>query len=125
MNLDLIAIRETLTAGLEDGGLTVYDHLPKQLHPPVVLIEPGEQYITDEADDIPFGSVAVNWVLYVIAKAGTPETQSLDLDALIVQTLGAIPEGWNIGTTGRPYQLTNGQLTWLASQVQVSFITRL
>lgn len=120
MTLDLAAIRDELKTALTASGLTVHDHLPNQLHPPLVLIEPDDPYITDEDDDIPYGSVAVNWVAHVITKQATPETQTVALDDLIVQTLYAAPDGWNIGPTGRPYVLTNGQNQWLSTRINLS-----
>lgn len=123
--INLVALREELTTSLEAGGLTVYDHLPDQLHPPVVLIEPGDPYLTDEDPDIPYGHTQVNWTAHVIAKAGTAATQSIDLDELIVKTLYAMPDGWDIGTTSIPYTLTNGQRSWLATRINVSVTVRL
>lgn len=122
--IGLAEIRSDLLAALRAGGLTVFDHLPRQLHPPVVLIEPADPYISDEDPNLPHGHVNVSWTLHVIAKPGTPESQTIGLDTLIEETLAALPPSWDVGNVGQPYSLTNDQRSWLATQINASISTR-
>lgn len=122
--IELAGIRTALETSLKDGGLTVYDHLPNQLHPPVVLIEPGDPYIDDSDTSIPGGHVEVAWTLHVITRQATPAKQTVELDDLIATTLEAIPDGWDVGPVQRPFSLTNGERSWLATTITTTTLAR-
>lgn len=117
-------LRALLVTTLTAAGLTAYDHLPPQIHPPVVLIEPADPYIADGSADHGYGVHVVSFDLHVITRKGTGLTQTAELDALIQQVINATDDGWDLGDAARPYRLQVGSTTYLASRVTVSIPNR-
>lgn len=123
--MSLTKLRATLTAALTEAGLSVYDYLPPQVHPPVVLIEPADPYI--EAGET-FGELLVSLDLYVVTRKGTGLTQTRELDGLIETVIRATDDTeWALSEVGRPYALTLGgsSTRYLAATVTVQTHTRL
>lgn len=116
----LAEIRTDLEAALTGAGLTAHDHLPPQIHPPVVLIEPADPYITDGSAEHGYGVHVVSHDLHVITRKGTGQTQTTELDELIQTVITATDARWDMGDTARPYRLQVGSTTYLASRVTVS-----
>lgn len=125
MSLDLAGLAGELTTALQAAGITAVDHMPQQVHPPVVILEPGDPFITDDRDDVPNGHVAVAYTLHLIARPGTPAAQTENLNALIEAVIGAIPDGWGAGPIVRPYRLRNGDAEWPATNLTLTTITPL
>lgn len=102
-----------------DEGLVVHDHLPPQIHPPVVLIEPADPYIAD-APEQGYGSHAVSFDLHIITRRGTGQVQTAELDDLIQRVIDATDPAFELGEVARPYRLQVGSTSYLASRVTVS-----
>lgn len=116
--------RAELRAALTGAGLTAYEHLPPQLHPPVVLIEPADPYITDGSTEHGYGFHVVSFDLHVITRKGTGQTQTTELDELIQTVITATDETWDLGDVARPYRLQVGSTFYLASRVTVTIPNR-
>lgn len=125
MSLDLAALRTELTDALTAAGLTAYGHMPEQIHAPLIVLEPGDPYITDEPDHIPNGHVQVAFSLHIIAKPGTAAKQTTGLDELIADVLAAIPDQWGGIDLARPYRLATDRTQWPATRLDLTTITPL
>lgn len=123
---NLPALRDDLVAALGDEGLTVYGYLPERVHPPVVIVEPADPYLSDDAAGVPAGHWQVAYELHLIVDASIdPEKRSRDLDALIGQALAALDlSQWGATSVARPYILDVAGERFPATVVTVTTITR-
>lgn len=122
----LADLRTDLTDALRDGGLDAHGHLPERIQPPVVLVEPGEPYLTDEPDHVPAGHLQVAYDLHVIGRQATAAEQTRRMDDLITTALDALDTTqWAPGDVARPYTLTVGSASYLATRITVTTIARL
>lgn len=118
----LAGARAGLIEALTTAGLSNYDYLPPQIHPPVVLIEPADPYLQDAET---FGGFIVTFDLYVITRRGTGQTQTQELDELLVKTVEAVSDGWDLAEVGRPYSLQVASTRYLTATVTVQTEIRL
>lgn len=120
LRTDLVETLDTLS------GVQVSDSLPRQIHPPSILAEPGAPYITDDGDDVPYGHVRVSYVLYLVGRRAEPSVQTVELDNLVERTLIALTGTiWDLGEVTQPASLSFGPVAYLATTLTVSTVTRL
>lgn len=113
----LRALRDDLKAALTLAGITVLDHLPERLVPPLTIIAAGSPYI--ESGDA-FGSYRAHFTLVLVGPHGTNETTTHALDELIAKTLVSLDAAdWGLERVDPPMMLQHGGGNYLSTQIDV------
>lgn len=121
----LTELRADLALVVGGGTLTVHDHLPPQLHPPVALLEPGDPYLTDTDQDMTFGEHAVRFEVYLVTPAAQPDVQTAALDQMIQDVVARLDgSDWWIERAERPYGLRFGAQGATYLTTRLTAITR-
>lgn len=121
VNLD--AVRAGAKTVLEAAGLNALDYVAERINPPVVLVVPGDPYMTREG--APFGHVLVNLNVLVIGPKGTAHAEAEALDDLIVRTFSALEDEYDLTEVTPPGQVTLGGHTYLGAAITVQSTERM
>ncbi len=111
----LAAQRGRLETALAAGELTVLDHLPERLVPPVAIIAAGSPYL--EAGE-QFGSWRVRFTVVLVCAQGTNDTATKQLDEIVTAATVAL-DGWGIERVDQPTMLAHGNAHFLSTTVDV------
>lgn len=125
-------LRADLAAILGDDAeeITVDTDMPEQLFPPQIIIEPSDPYIGTGGDlgstTSTYGEAAVGYDLYLIPEQSNQADTYDALDDLIEHVLSATKSAqeWDLGEVARPYTITYGGNSYLASRVTITRPTR-
>lgn len=114
----LAAQRADLQTALAAGGLTVLDHLPERIVPPVAIIAAGSPYLeTGES----FGSWRVRFTVVLVCSQGTNETATKQLDDSVTAAAVALDNaGWGIERVDQPTMLGHANTHFLSTTVDVT-----
>ena len=99
MNIYTDARQEIVTA-LTTAGLTAFGFTPPTLVPPCVIVEPGEEWITP--DRVGGKSYRVEFTATAHVSLIDANAAITGLEALITDTLAALPEGVHSTTVASP-----------------------
>lgn len=109
--------RGALQAALVESGLTVKDHLPERIVPPVAVIAAGSPYL--ESGET-FGSWTVRFTVVLVCAQGTNETATKDLDDAVTAVVVALDgAGWALERVDQPTMLQHGNGHFLSTTVDV------
>ncbi len=109
------ALKAALTP-IEEGpiGAKVYDYVPETIVAPAIIIQPGDPYLDDAGQ--PIDAYKVNRIVTLIARVGTNERQTDDLDDLIEAVVLIL----DVSKVSAPYEFTYNNAHYLAVNTTVS-----
>jgi len=119
---DLTKLRDEITAAVAAAGIRSIAFLPDRLDPPLALVQPGSPYIEPSTTSRPGAQRwKVNHEVVLLVAPGDKRPQTVSLDSLIEDALGAlVPFG--VVQVGQPYSLqigTNGP-SYFAARIQLT-----
>ena len=120
MSASILEVRNELATALASVGASVYGSVPEAVIPPACVIVPDAPYL--ESTLIGNGSVNVkiNFVI-TAAVAYNSNPGALDnLEQLVIQILGVMPNGYVVGDVQRPAITSVGASTLLTADLSVS-----
>ena len=120
MSASILEVRNELATALASVGASVYGSVPEAVIPPACVIVPDAPYL--ESTLISNGSVNVkiNFVI-TAAVAYNSNPGALDnLEHLVIQILGVMPNGYVVGDVQRPAITSVGASTLLTADLSVS-----
>ena len=102
MSASIAEVRADLATALTSIGATVYDHVPETIIPPACVIIAGSPYLESTLISKSSVSVKINFTI-TAAVAYNSNPGALDnLETLIIQILGVMPNGYVVGDVQRP-----------------------
>lgn len=114
-----------LTTALGVAGVgEVLDHVPEELVPPVVVVQPGEDYLTQDGGT--FGEWRLNLDLYVLVELAGNEQAAEDLDVELRKVLAVLDRSvWSLDGMAKPGPFHTTE--WLAhgTRLRISTETQL
>lgn len=116
-------IRTALDTDLTTAEIRTAKYLGPQIHPPVVILEPGDPYVED-AETAGYGLFRVRYNLVVLTARGDGQVQSDALDDEIQSVLDAVTE-WDLGQVAGLSQIQLGERRFLGAVIEVSTLTQL
>lgn len=120
-DLPIAETRAELVDALTGAGFTVTDSVPATPHPPLVIIGAGDPYLT--VGDVFNGKLSLRLELFVAFKPAENSAFTAAADAMLINTLDAIPDRWFFRECSAPFKATNlGGLT--ACRIRVDTLTQ-
>jgi hypothetical protein len=102
MSASISEVRGELVTALTAIGATVYGWVPEAIIPPACVIIPDSPYLESTLISKSSVSVKINFTISA-AVAYNSNPGALDnLETLVIQILGAMPDGYVVGDVQRP-----------------------
>jgi hypothetical protein len=102
MSTSIAEVRQELATALESIGATVYSFVPEAIIPPACVIVPDAPYLESTLISKASVNVKLNFII-TAAVAYNSNPGALDnLEKLVIQILGAMPNGYVVGDVQRP-----------------------
>jgi hypothetical protein len=102
MSASISEVRGELATALTAIGATVYGWVPEAIIPPACVIIPDSPYLESTLISKSSVSVKINFTISA-AVAYNSNPGALDnLETLVIQILGAMPDGYVVGDVQRP-----------------------
>jgi len=102
MSSSIAQVRAELATALESIGATVYSFVPEAVIPPACVIVPDSPYLESTLISKSAVNVRLNFVI-TAAVAYNSNPGALDnLEKLVIQILGVMPDGYVVGDVQRP-----------------------
>jgi hypothetical protein len=102
MSASINEVRNELATALGAIGATVYGWVPEAIIPPACVIIPDSPYLESTLISKSSVSVKINFTISA-AVAYNSNPGALDnLETLVIQILGAMPDGYVVGDVQRP-----------------------
>lgn len=112
----LRAARDELSLLISNTGTPVFQHIPRAIVPPVVMLEPGTPYIEEGTTFCDF-TVRMNAV--VLASQSDNEVATDELDTLICDVLDAV-DTWTVDSVEQPSPFEINGATYLGARIRFS-----
>lgn len=115
----LATVRADLATALGVTGYTSHGHVPEQVEPPCLIVQPGDPYLSTDETTYDTTEWQLSVELYVLSAYQANEQAADDLDAMLAQVLPAVlAAGWSIASSGAPgpYNTTD----WIAYGVRLN-----
>lgn len=115
----LAGTRSTLANAFSSLAATSYSSVPESPIPPAIVIVPSSPYLEPNL----IGSVTkvkVNFTVTAIVQYNSNPASLDNLEQLVMGILGAIPQGYIVGSVEKPTPLEIGASTMLCADVNVS-----
>jgi hypothetical protein len=120
MSSSIAEVRSSLATALESIGATVYAWVPEAIIPPACVIVPDAVYLESTLISKSGVNVKINFVISA-AVAYNSNPGALDnLEKLIIQILGVMPDGYVVGDVQRPTITNIGTSALLIADLSVS-----
>jgi hypothetical protein len=113
---EITASRQEFALALVDAGLDVLSFVPERIVPPVVIINAGGTYLEPETIGREYN---LNLEVTAVASQAVNEQATETLDALIEQTINALPGYARLINVQKPYILQANQAEYLAANLGV------
>ena len=113
---EITASRQEFALALVDAGLDVLSFVPERIVPPVVIINAGATYLEPETIGREYN---LNLEVTAVASQAVNEQATETLDALIEQTINALPGYARLINVQKPYILQANQAEYLAANLGV------
>ena len=113
---EITASRQEFALALVDAGLDVLSFVPERIVPPVVIINAGAIYLEPETIGREYN---LNLEVTAVASQAVNEQATETLDALIEQTINALPGYARLINVQKPYILQANQAEYLAANLGV------
>lgn len=109
-----------LAEDLSTNGVVCLDHVPESIEPPMIMLQPAEDYLS--GDDVVIGrdEYALALEAWVAVELVDNQTAATELDDLLEHLLTHLPSPWGIDRVGQPGPIHTSD--WLAhgSRVLIS-----
>jgi hypothetical protein len=120
MSASINEVRGELVTALSAIGATVYGWVPEAIIPPACVIIPDSPYLESTLISKSSVSVKINFTISA-AVAYNSNPGSLDnLETLVIQILGAMPDGYVVGDVQRPTITNVNTSSLLIADISVS-----
>jgi hypothetical protein len=120
MSSSIAEVRSSLATALESIGATVYGFVPEAIIPPACVIVPDAPYLESTLISRNGVNVKVNFTI-TAAVAYNSNPGALDnLEKLVIQILGVMPDGYVVGDVQRPTITNIGTSSILIADLSVS-----
>ena len=120
MSASISEVRNSLATALGAIGATVYGWVPEAIIPPACVIIPDSPYLESTLISKSSVSVKINFTISA-AVAYNSNPGSLDnLETLVIQILGAMPDGYVVGDVQRPTITNVNTSSLLIADISVS-----
>ena len=120
MSASINEVRGELVTALTAIGATVYGWVPEAIIPPACVIIPDSPYLESTLISKSSVSVKINFTISA-AVAYNSNPGSLDnLETLVIQILGAMPDGYVVGDVQRPTITNVNTSSLLIADISVS-----
>lgn len=113
-------VRGTLATALSGVAASVYNHVPEAPIPPAIVIVPDAPYLEMEIINKSTFKCRVNLVISCIVAYNSNPGSLDNLEKLIISTIQAIPNGWEVNQADQPRVQEVGASAMLVSDIQVS-----
>ena len=120
MSASISEVRGELVTALTAIGATVYGWVPEAIIPPACVIIPDSPYLESTLISKSSVSVKINFTISA-AVAYNSNPGALDnLETLVIQILGAMPDGYVVGDVQRPTITNVNTSSLLMADISVS-----
>jgi hypothetical protein len=120
MSASINEVRNDLATALSAIGATVYGWVPEAIIPPACVIIPDSPYLESTLISKSSVSVKINFTISA-AVAYNSNPGALDnLETLVIQILGAMPDGYVVGDVQRPTITNVNTSSLLIADISVS-----
>ena len=120
MSASINEVRNSLATALGAIGTTVYGWVPEAIIPPACVIIPDSPYLESTLISKSSVSVKINFTISA-AVAYNSNPGALDnLETLVIQILGAMPDGYVVGDVQRPTITNVNTSSLLIADISVS-----
>ena len=120
MSASINEVRNSLANALGAIGATVYGWVPEAIIPPACVIIPDSPYLESTLISKSSVSVKINFTISA-AVAYNSNPGALDnLETLVIQILGAMPDGYVVGDVQRPTITNVNTSSLLIADISVS-----
>jgi len=120
MSASINEVRTDLATALGAIGATVYGWVPEAIIPPACVIIPDSPYLESTLISKSSVSVKINFTISA-AVAYNSNPGALDnLETLVIQILGAMPDGYVVGDVQRPTITNVNTSSLLIADISVS-----
>ena len=120
MSASILEVRNELATALASVGASVYGSVPEAVIPPACVIVPDAPYLESRLIGGATVNVKINFVI-TAAVAYNSNPGALDnLEQLVIQILGVMPNGYVVGDVQRPAITSVGASTLLTADLSVS-----
>ena len=120
MSASISEVRGELVNALTAIGATVYGWVPEAIIPPACVIIPDSPYLESTLISKSSVSVKINFTISA-AVAYNSNPGALDnLETLVIQILGAMPNGYVVGDVQRPTITNVNTSSLLIADISVS-----
>ena len=120
MSASILEVRNELATALASVGASVYGSVPEAVIPPACVIVPDAPYLESRLIGGATVNVKINFII-TAAVAYNSNPGALDnLEQLVIQILGVMPNGYVVGDVQRPSITSVGASTLLTADLSVS-----
>jgi hypothetical protein len=120
MSASILEVRNELATALASVGASVYGSVPEAVIPPACVIVPDAPYLESRLIGGATVNVKINFII-TAAVAYNSNPGALDnLEQLVIQILGVMPNGYVVGDVQRPAITSVGASTLLTADLSVS-----
>ena len=120
MSASILEVRNELATALASVGASVYGSVPEAVIPPACVIVPDAPYLESRLIGGATVNVKINFII-TAAVAYNSNPGALDnLEQLVIQILGVMPNGYVVGDVQRPAISSVGASTLLTADLSVS-----
>ena len=120
MSASILEVRNELATALASIGASVYGSVPEAVIPPAAVIVPDAPYLESRLIGGSTVNVKINFII-TAAVAYNSNPGALDnLEQLVIQILGVMPNGYVVGDVQRPTITNIGTSSLLIADLAVS-----
>ena len=120
MSASILEVRNELATALASVGASVSGSVPEAVIPPACVIVPDAPYLESRLIGGATVNVKINFII-TAAVAYNSNPGALDnLEQLVIQILGVMPNGYVVGDVQRPAITSVGASTLLTADLSVS-----
>ena len=120
MSASILEVRNELATALASVGASIYGSVTEAVIPPACVIVPDAPYLESRLIGGATVNVKINFII-TAAVAYNSNPGALDnLEQLVIQILGVMPNGYVVGDVQRPAITSVGASTLLTADLSVS-----
>lgn len=113
--------RDDIVTAVKGAGYKIENHAPSRITPPIVVLVPGDPYVSSLGEDDTFSTTEFlcRFTLNLIVATGSNSKETTDLDNMIQDVIGALG-GWGIENVAAPFIATVGDSQYFATTLTIS-----
>ena len=120
MSASINEVRNSLATALGAIGATVYGWVPEAIIPPACVIIPDSPYLESTLISKSSVSVKINFTISADVAYNSNPGALDNLETLVIQILGAMPDGYVVGDVQRPTITNVNTSSLLIADISVS-----